>query len=120
MRNILALLRQRRPHRDRSSGNGSWRDIELETLGGPVASGRADGARIAAPGRQGRRHDPRREPGHGYLAAQGLEGVTWRGMPLSGAWPCAAALVGFSLLFLTVALWRLRRCETRLLCKGEP
>ena len=73
MRNILALLRQRRPLRGRSSGNGSWRDIELETLGAPIASGRADGARIAAPTRQGRRHEPRREPGHGYLAAQGLE-----------------------------------------------
>ncbi len=40
-------------------------------------------------------------------AARGLEGVVWQGMPLAGAWPCAAILAGFSALFLAVAWWRL-------------
>jgi ABC-2 type transport system permease protein len=40
-------------------------------------------------------------------AARGLEGVTWQGLDLAGAWPCAAALAGFSAIFLTVAWWRL-------------
>jgi ABC-2 type transport system permease protein len=40
-------------------------------------------------------------------AARGLEGVTWQGMSLAGAWPCALALVGFSVAFLAVAWWRL-------------
>ena len=44
-------------------------------------------------------------------AARGLEGVTWQGMGLAGAWPCALALVGFSAAFLTVAWWRLARAE---------
>jgi ABC-2 type transport system permease protein len=42
-------------------------------------------------------------------AARGLEGVTWQGMALADAWPCAAALAGFSLAFLAVAWWRLVR-----------
>ncbi len=40
-------------------------------------------------------------------AARGLEGVTWQGLDLAGAWPCAAALVGFSAVFLLIAWWRL-------------
>jgi ABC-2 type transport system permease protein len=45
-------------------------------------------------------------------AARGLEGVTWQGMDLAGAWPCAVALAGFSALFLVVAWWRLVRVDT--------
>jgi ABC-2 type transport system permease protein len=45
-------------------------------------------------------------------AARGLEGVTWQGMGLAGAWPCALALVGFSAVFLAVAWWRLVRADT--------
>jgi ABC-2 type transport system permease protein len=44
-------------------------------------------------------------------AARGLEGVTWQGMDLAGAWPCALALAGFSAVFLTVAWWRLARAD---------
>src|SRR5262249_61896006 len=44
-------------------------------------------------------------------AARGLEGVTWQGMPLAGAWPCALALVGFSVAFLAVAWWGLVRAD---------
>lgn len=44
-------------------------------------------------------------------AARGLEGVTWQGMSLAGAWPCAVALLGYSGVFLTVAWWRLTRAE---------
>ena len=45
-------------------------------------------------------------------AARGLEGVTWQGMGLSAAWPCAVALLGFSVTFLVVAWWRLPRGES--------
>jgi ABC-2 type transport system permease protein len=45
-------------------------------------------------------------------AARGLEGVTWQGMDLSGAWPCALALVGFSAVFLAVAWWRLAGADS--------
>lgn len=44
-------------------------------------------------------------------AARGLEGVTWQGMTLAGAWPCALALGGFSAAFLVVAWWRLVRAD---------
>jgi ABC-2 type transport system permease protein len=44
-------------------------------------------------------------------AARGLEGVTWQGMDLAGAWPCALALAGFSTAFLSVAWWRLVRAD---------
>jgi ABC-2 type transport system permease protein len=44
-------------------------------------------------------------------AARGLEGVTWQGMGFAAAWPCAVALVGYSVVFLAVAWWRLVRTE---------
>lgn len=44
-------------------------------------------------------------------AARGLEGVTWQGMSLAGALPCALALCGFSAVFLAVAWRRLIRSE---------
>jgi len=44
-------------------------------------------------------------------AARGLEGVTWQGMGLAGAWPCALALASFSAAFLAVAWWRLVRAD---------
>jgi ABC-2 type transport system permease protein len=44
-------------------------------------------------------------------AARGLEGVTWQGMNFAGAWPCALALVGYSVVFLAVAWWRLVRAD---------
>ena len=44
-------------------------------------------------------------------AARGLEGVTWQGMGFAGAWPCALALVGYSVGFLAVAWWRIVRTE---------
>jgi ABC-2 type transport system permease protein len=49
-------------------------------------------------------------------AARGLEGVTWQGMDLAGALPCAAALTGFSFVFLAVAWWRLVRTEGGVAC----
>ncbi|MFO0843446.1 MAG: ABC transporter permease [Gemmataceae bacterium] len=49
-------------------------------------------------------------------AARGLEGVTWQGMGLAGAWPCALALCGFSALFLTIAWWRLKNSEGDVSC----
>jgi ABC-2 type transport system permease protein len=52
-------------------------------------------------------------------AAKGFEGVTWRGMGWTGAWPCALMVAAFSLVFLAVALWRLCWSEARLVCKGE-
>jgi ABC-2 type transport system permease protein len=44
-------------------------------------------------------------------AARGMEGVTWQGMPLAGAWPCALGLVGFSAAFLAIAWWGLVRAD---------
>lgn len=44
-------------------------------------------------------------------AARGLEGVTWQSMALEDAWPCALALMGFSVAFLAVAWWRLVRAD---------
>ena len=47
-------------------------------------------------------------------AVRGLEGVTWQGMGWSEALRCTGALVGFSVVFLAAAWWRLARCEPRL------
>ena len=44
-------------------------------------------------------------------AARGLEGVTWQGMGLAGAWPCALAVTGFAAGFLVLAWWRLVRAD---------
>lgn len=49
-------------------------------------------------------------------AARGLEGVTWQGMGFAGAWPCALALCGFSVVFLAVAWWRLTKSEGGVSC----
>jgi ABC-2 type transport system permease protein len=46
-------------------------------------------------------------------AVRGFEGVTWQGMGLGGALHCAGILLAFSTAFLLVALWGLRRSETR-------
>jgi ABC-2 type transport system permease protein len=51
-------------------------------------------------------------------AARGLEGVTWQGMALSGAWPCALALAGFSALFLVVAWWGFARVDRPVPAEG--
>lgn len=50
-------------------------------------------------------------------AARGFAGVTWQGMGCAEALRCAAALVGFSVAFLAVALWSFVRAEARL---GQP
>jgi ABC-2 type transport system permease protein len=52
-------------------------------------------------------------------AVRGLEGVTWQGMGWSGAVRCAGTLLGFSVTFLVLALWRLTRSEARL-AEGGP
>lgn len=52
-------------------------------------------------------------------AAKGFASVTGGNAGLAGALPCAAALAGFSTLFLLLALWGLRRTELQALCKGE-
>jgi len=51
-------------------------------------------------------------------AARGLEGVTWQGMDVIGAIPCALILIGFSVLFLTVAWWRLVRSDGGVPCSA--
>jgi ABC-2 type transport system permease protein len=52
-------------------------------------------------------------------AARGLEGVTWQGMGTGSALRCAAAVLGFSALFLLIALWGLARSEDRIAAGGE-
>jgi ABC-2 type transport system permease protein len=42
-------------------------------------------------------------------AVDGLEAMTWRGLGLDAAFPAMAALLGFTLLFGMVALWKFRR-----------
>ena len=42
-------------------------------------------------------------------AVDGLDAMTWRGLPLAAAWPPMAVLLGFSLLFGALALWKFRR-----------
>lgn len=44
-------------------------------------------------------------------AARGFAGVTWQGMDLAGAWPCALAVAAFSTAFLIIAWWRLVRLD---------
>ncbi len=43
-----------------------------------------------------------------YWAVQGLDAMTWRGLPLAAALPAVGALLGFALLFGAVALARFR------------
>jgi lipopolysaccharide export system ATP-binding protein len=78
--NILALFRYRRPPRRRPKpGNGSWQDIGLNSLGGPIASARAQAIRPAPAAPRRRREQPvsgrdvQRDVQQGYLAAHGLE-----------------------------------------------
>jgi ABC-2 type transport system permease protein len=52
-------------------------------------------------------------------AARGLEGVTWQGMGSGPALRCAAAVLGFSVLFLLVALWGFARSDNRIVAGGE-
>ncbi|HZY88196.1 MAG TPA: ABC transporter permease [Gemmataceae bacterium] len=52
-------------------------------------------------------------------AARGLEGVTWQGMGSGPALRCAAAVLGFSVLFLLVALWGIARSDNRIVAGGE-
>ncbi len=42
-------------------------------------------------------------------AVDGLDAMTWRGLPLDAAWLPMAVLFGFSLLFGALALWKFRR-----------
>jgi len=42
-------------------------------------------------------------------AVDGLDAMTWRGLPLAAAWPPMAVLLGFSLLFGALALWKFWR-----------
>jgi ABC-2 type transport system permease protein len=41
-------------------------------------------------------------------AIQGLEAMTWRGLSFDEALPAIGALLGFTALFLLVAVWRFR------------
>jgi len=41
-------------------------------------------------------------------AVDGLDGMVWRGLPLSAALPPVAALLGFAALFGAIAVWRFR------------
>jgi ABC-2 type transport system permease protein len=41
-------------------------------------------------------------------AVDGIEAMTWRGLPLASAAPAIAALLGFALAFELLALWRFR------------
>lgn len=41
-------------------------------------------------------------------AIRGLEAMTWRGLGMDEAWPAIAALCGFALAFLAIAVWRFR------------
>jgi ABC-2 type transport system permease protein len=51
-------------------------------------------------------------------AARGLEGVTWQGLGWDGAWPCALVVLGYSGLFLLMAVWCFGRVESRSLAHG--
>jgi ABC-2 type transport system permease protein len=51
-------------------------------------------------------------------AVRGLEGVTWQGMGWTGALRCAGILLGFSVVFLVVAWWRLASSGPRLTSEG--
>jgi ABC-2 type transport system permease protein len=42
-------------------------------------------------------------------AVDGLDAMTWRGLPFDAALPSIAALLGFSLLFGALALWKFRQ-----------
>jgi ABC-2 type transport system permease protein len=39
-------------------------------------------------------------------AVDGIEGMTWRGLPLSSALPAIGTLLAFSILFGLLAAWR--------------
>src|SRR5262249_27661054 len=72
--NILALFRHRRaPQPRRKAGNGSWQDIDLTSLGGPIPAAR--GKKVAPSRPRPRRDAPaaRQEAVRGYLAAHSLE-----------------------------------------------
>jgi ABC-2 type transport system permease protein len=43
-----------------------------------------------------------------HWAIEGLDGMTWRGLPLADAVKPVAAMLGFTALFAAVALWRFR------------
>jgi ABC-2 type transport system permease protein len=45
-------------------------------------------------------------------AVDGLDAMTWRGLPLEAALPSIAALLGFSLLFGALALWKFRQSSS--------
>src|SRR5262249_1950743 len=79
---ILALFRQRRPpRRKRPATNGGWADMDLDSLGGSIASAPAAHAEVARPARRQRprREDPAPAPvqepelSQRYLAAHGLQ-----------------------------------------------
>lgn len=42
-------------------------------------------------------------------AVDGFDAMTWRGLGVEAAFPAMAALIGFTCLFSTLALWRFRR-----------
>jgi ABC-2 type transport system permease protein len=45
-------------------------------------------------------------------AVDGFDAMTWRGLPLEAALPPVAVLLGFSIAFGALALWRFRRIES--------
>ncbi len=45
-------------------------------------------------------------------AMDGLDAMTWRGLPFEAALPPIAALLGFSLLFGSLALWKFRQSSS--------
>jgi len=41
-----------------------------------------------------------------HWAVEGLEAMTWRGLPFSAALAPTAAMLGFTAVFSAIALWR--------------
>jgi lipopolysaccharide export system ATP-binding protein len=75
VRNILDLLRQRRPpRRRRKTANGGWQKIDLSSLGGSIPSARGQaGAALPTQSRSMGEQPARRQSGSdGYLATHGL------------------------------------------------
>jgi ABC-2 type transport system permease protein len=42
-------------------------------------------------------------------AVDGLDAMTWRGLPMEAAWPAILAQLGFAALFGWLALWKFNR-----------
>jgi lipopolysaccharide export system ATP-binding protein len=73
--NFLALFRHRRAPRQTRKANGSWQNMDLTALGGPISSARGNAAK-ASPTKPRPRQDAaagRQQGVQGYLAAHNLQ-----------------------------------------------